>query len=90
MMDNDVKVDFQELKDYAIGFIRQQMAQFGQMNPEDKELEDIAMRVLQNQDEAKRLQTQLISNKLLDLYKEKISFDEKEVTYEDFVKEVYK
>ncbi|MGY5355186.1 trigger factor [Wenyingzhuangia sp. IMCC45467] len=90
MADNDVKVDFQELKDYAIGFIRQQMAQFGQMNPEDKELEDIAMRVLQNQDEAKRLQTQLISNKLLDLYKEKISFDEKEVTYEDFVKEVYK
>lgn len=90
MMDNDVKVDFQELKDYAIGFIRQQMAQFGQTNPEDKELEDIAMRVLQNQDEAKRLQTQLISSKLLDLYKEKISFDEKEVTYEDFVKEVYK
>lgn len=90
MADNDVKVDFQELKDYAIGFIRQQMAQFGQNNPEDKELEDIAMRVLQNQDEAKRLQTQLISNKLLDLYKEKISFDEKEVTYEDFVKEVYK
>ncbi|MEN8826401.1 MAG: trigger factor [Wenyingzhuangia sp.] len=90
MMDNDVKVDFQELKDYAIGFIKQQMAQFGQANPEDKELEDIAMRVLQNQDEAKRLQTQLISTKLLAVYKEKISFDEKEVTYEDFVKEVYK
>lgn len=89
MADNDVKVDFEELKNYALGFIRQQMAQFGQTNPEDKELEDIAMRVLQNQDEAKRLQTQLISNKLLDVYKEKISFDEKEVTYEEFVKEVY-
>ncbi|MDO6736427.1 trigger factor [Wenyingzhuangia sp. 2_MG-2023] len=90
MADNDVKVDFQELKDYAIGFIRQQMAQYGQMNPEDQELEDIAMRVLQNQDEAKRLQSQLISSKMLDLFKEKVSFDEKEVTYEDFVKEVYK
>ncbi|NJB82102.1 trigger factor [Wenyingzhuangia aestuarii] len=90
MADNDVKVDFQELKDYAIGFIRQQMAQFGQTNPEDKELEDIAMRVLQNQDEAKRLQSQLISSKMLDLFKEKISFDEKEVSYEEFVKEVYK
>lgn len=89
MADNDVKVDFQELKDYAIGFIRQQMAQYGQTNPEDKELEDIAMRVLQNQDEAKRLQTQLISSKMLDLYKEKVSFDNKEVTYEEFVKEVY-
>ncbi|NIJ43777.1 trigger factor [Wenyingzhuangia heitensis] len=90
MADNDVKVDFQELKDYAIGFIKQQMAQFGQNNPEDKELEDIAMRVLQNQDEAKRLQSQLISSKMLDLFKEKVSFKEKEVSYEDFVKEVYK
>ncbi len=90
MADNDVKVDFQELKDYAIGFIRQQMAQFGQNNPEDKELEDIAMKVLQNQEEAKRLQSQLISSKMLDVYKEKVSFDEKEVTYEEFVKEVYK
>jgi len=89
MADNDIKVDFQELKDYAIGFIRQQMAQYGQNNPEDKELEDIAMRVLQNQEEAKRLQSQLISSKMLNLYKEKITFDEKEVTYEEFVKEIY-
>ncbi|WP_010134388.1 trigger factor [Ochrovirga pacifica] len=89
MQENDIKVDFQELKDYAIGFIRQQMAQYGQTNPEDKELEEIAMKVLQNQDEARRLQSQLISSKMLDLFKEKISFDEKEVTYEEFVKEVY-
>lgn len=89
MEENDIKVDFQELKDYAIGFIKQQMAQYGQMNPEEQELEDIAMKVLQNQDEAKKLQSQLISNKMLDLFKDKISFDEKEVTYEDFIKEVY-
>lgn len=89
MADNDIKVDFEELKNYAIGFIKQQMAQYGQTNPEEKELEDIAMRVLQNQEEAKRLQSQLISSKMLDLYKEKVSFDEKEVTYEEFIKEVY-
>lgn len=89
MQENDIKVDFQELKDYAIGFIKQQMAQYGQMNPEEQELDDIAMKVLQNQDEAKKLQSQLISNKMLDLFKEKISFDEKEVTYEDFIAEVY-
>jgi len=90
MTENNIKVDFQELKDYAIGFIKQQMAQFGQTNPEQKELEDIATRVLQNQDEAKRLQSQLISSKMLELFKEKVSFDEKEVTYEEFVAAVYK
>ena len=90
MRDNDIKIDYAELVDYAKGFIRSQMAQFGNMNPEEKELNDIAGRVLQNQDEAQKLQTQLISQKLLAFYKENMSFDAKELSYEDFIKEVYK
>ncbi|WP_420551591.1 trigger factor [Tenacibaculum aiptasiae] len=90
MKDNDIKLDYAELVDYAKGFIRAQMAQFGNMNPEEKELDDIAGRILQNQDEAQKLQGQLISQKLLAFYKENMSFDTKEVSYEDFIKEVYK
>jgi trigger factor len=90
MKDNDIKIDYKELVEYAKGFIRTQMAQFGNMNPEEKELEDIAGRILQNQEEAQKLQAQLISNKLLAFFKEKISFKTKEVSYEDFIKEVYK
>lgn len=90
MKDNDIKLDYAELVDYAKGFIRTQMAQFGNMNPEEKELDDIAGRILSNQDEAKRLQEQLISHKLLTFYKENITFKTKEVSYEDFIKEVYK
>lgn len=89
MKDNDIKLDYVELVDYAKGFIRAQMAQFGNINPEEKELEDIAGRILQNQDEAQKLQTQLISQKLLAFYKENVKFDTKEVTYEEFIKEVY-
>ena len=85
-----MKVTYEELKDYAKGFIKNQMAQYGNMNPEEKELEDIANRVLGNQDEAKRLQEQMMSNKLLGFYKEKMTFKTKKVSYEDFVKEVYK
>lgn len=88
--DNDLQVSFEELKDYAKGFIKTQMAQYGNLNPEEKELEDIVTRVLGNQDEAKRLQEQLMSSKLLDFYKEKMSFKTKKMTYEKFVKEVYK
>lgn len=89
LKDNDIKIDYAELKEFAKGFIRAQMAQFGNMNPEDQELEDIAGRILANQDEAKRLQDQLVSQKLLTFYKENMSFKNKEVTYENFVKEVY-
>ena len=88
--DNNLQVTFEELKDYAKGFIKTQMAQYGNLNPEEKELEDIATRVLGNQDEAKKLQEQLMSSKLLDFYKEKMTFKTKELTYEKFVKEVYK
>ena len=90
MKDNDIKLDYAELVDYAKGFIRTQMAQFGNMNPEEKELDDIAGRILANQDEAKRLQEQLVSHKLLTFYKENITFKTKEVSYEGFIKEVYK
>ncbi|NVJ88786.1 MAG: trigger factor [Flavobacteriaceae bacterium] len=90
MKDNDIKVDYAELIDYAKGFIRNQMAQFGNMNPEEKELNDIAGRILQNQEEAQKLQSQLISQKLLTFFKENMTFKTKEVSYEDFIKEVYK
>jgi trigger factor len=90
MKDNDIKLDYAELVAYAKGFIRTQMAQFGNMNPEEKELDDIATRILSNQEEAQKLQAQLMSQKLLTFYKENMSFKSKELSYEKFVKEVYK
>ena len=90
MKDNDIKINYTELVAYAKGFIRTQMAQFGNMNPEEKELDDIAGRILQNQEEAQKLQSQLISQKLLAFYKENMSFKSKELSYEAFTKEVYK
>ena len=87
--DNELQVQFDELKEFSKGFIRSQMAQFGQLDPKEEELEGIAARVLGNQDEVKRLSEQLMSQKLLNLYKEKANLKTKEVTYENFVKEVY-
>jgi len=90
MKENNIQIDYKELTDFAKGFIKTQMAQFGNMNPEEKELDDIAQRILSNQEEAKRLQDQLVSQKLVTFYKENVSFKSKKATYEEFVKEVYK
>ena len=87
--DNDVQIQFDELKEFAKGFIKSQMAQYGQMNPGEEELDNIAARVLGNEDEVKRLSEQLMSQKLLALYKDKANLKVKEVTYDNFVKEVY-
>ena len=88
--DNNLQITFEELKDYTKGFVKAQMAQYGQLNPEEKQLDDIVKRVLENEEEVKRLQDQLMGQKLLDFYKENVSFKIKEVNYEEFVKEVYK
>ncbi|NRB83061.1 MAG: trigger factor [Winogradskyella sp.] len=87
--DNDLQVQFDELKSYAMDMIKGQMAQFGQMNPTEKELEDIAARIMSNQDEVKRISDQLMSQKLLNLYKTEANLKTKEITYDNFVKEFY-
>lgn len=88
--ENGIQVSYEDLKDFAKGYIKTQMAQFGNMNPEEKELDEIANRVLSNQEEAKRLSDQLMNEKLLKFFKENVKIKAKEVTYEDFIKEVYK
>jgi trigger factor len=90
LKDNNLQINFEELNEFTKGFVKVQMAQYGQLNPAEKELDEIVQRVLSNKDEAKRLQEQLVSQKLLNFYKEKITFKVKEVNYEQFVKEVYK
>lgn len=87
--DNGIEIQFDELKEFAKGFIKSQMAQYGQLNPQEEELDTIATRVMSNQEEVKRLSEQLMSQKLLTLYKEKANLKKKEVTYDNFVKEVY-
>ena len=89
IQDNNLQVNFDELKDYSKEMIKAQMMQYGQMNPEDKELEDIAARILGNQEEVKRLSEQLMHQKMLGFFKENVKLKTKKVTFDEFVKEVY-
>ena len=65
------------------------MAQFGQLNPSDDEINGIVARVMSNQDEVKRLSEQVMSEKMLGLYKEKVKAKSKEVNYDQFIKAMY-
>ena len=65
------------------------MAQFGQTNPTDQEVEGIVARVLSNQEEVKRLSEQVTKDKLMQLLVEKANPTTKEVTYEQFVAAMY-
>ncbi|MES2240425.1 MAG: trigger factor [Bacteroidota bacterium] len=86
---NDIKITFEDLKAFTTKNIRVQMAQFGQTNPTDEEVQGIVARVLSNQDEVKRLSDQVVAEKLLELFKEKANPTTKEVTYEEFIAASY-
>ena len=87
--ENNLQVDFDQLKSYAGEMIKKQMAQFGQLNPSNKEIEDVVARVLSNKDEVKRMSEQLTSQKLLEYFKENAKLKKKNINYDAFVKEVY-
>ena len=89
MAENNLQITFEDLKSHTSAIIKKQMAQFGQLNPTDEEIEGIVARVMSNQDEVKRLSEQVMGEKMLVLYKEKVSTNTKEVNYEQFVKEMY-
>lgn len=89
MTENNLQITFEDLKAFTSELIKKQMAQFGQMNPTQEDIDGIVARVLSNQDEVKRLSEQVMSDKMLGLFKEKVKVKSKEVSYEQFVKEMY-
>lgn len=87
--EHNLQVTFEELKEYSKNMIKSQMAQYGQMNSSEEELDTIAARIMSNEEEVKRISEQLNTNKMLDFFKENAKLKTKEVTYEKFIKEAY-
>ena len=89
MSENGLQLTFDELKAYTSEVIKKQMAQFGQMDPSDEDVQGIVARVMSNQDEVKRLSEQVMSEKMLNLFKDKVKAKTKEVSYDEFIKAMY-
>lgn len=86
---NKIKIDLDQIKVFSKDLIKTQMMQYGQMNPEEKELESISQRILSNKDEVKRISDQLLSQKLITLFKSELKFKTKKVSYDKFVEMAY-
>lgn len=87
--ENKLHVTFDELKDYSKSMIKVQMAQFGQLDPTEEELESIAARILSNKEEVERLSEQMNTTKMLNFFKENAKLKTEEITYDKFIKDAY-
>ena len=85
-----IEVTEDDITTEAVNRIKQQMAMYGISNPEmtDEQLKQIAMSSIKNENEYRRLTDQVFANKLLSVFKEKINFEEKKVSFDEFVEEV--
>ena len=87
--DNKIKIESNQIKEFSKKVILEQMKQYGQMNPSDQELESISGRLMSNKDEVKRISDQLLSQKLIKLFKSEMKIKENSVNYEKFIEMAY-
>ena len=83
---NNIKLENQEVIEFTKGLLVSNYAQYGMPTPEDKELTASAMQILQNQEEAARIYDMIAEQKLTSYFKETVKLNEKEISYDDFVK----
>ena len=87
--ENKLKIDSDQIKKFSKEVILMQMKQYGQMNPGDKELESISNRLMSNKEEVKRISDQLLSQKLIKLFKSEMKLKTISVNYEKFIEMAY-
>jgi trigger factor len=84
--DNELKVEQEEVVAFAKELLAQQYTQYGMPAPEEEDLTQSAVKVLQNQEEAKRIYEAIYETKIIEFAKSIVKIDEKELSYDDFVK----
>lgn len=85
----DLKVEQDEILDFVKQNIERQYAQYG-MPMDDEMLTNFAQNTLQNREEVNRVYETLIEDKVVTSLKDKIKLSEKELSYDDFIKEAQK
>ncbi len=87
--ENDIDVKPDAIKSYAKEMIIKQMAMYGQNQSDDEQLNSIVKRVMSSDDEVKRMYSMLLNEKILFVFKNKISKKDLKVDYKKFIETAY-
>lgn len=87
--ENEIKINFDDIKSYTDSNIRYQMSRYGNMNPTDEEVQGIVAKVLSKQEEVQRISQEVMKQKALEMIKNNATIVEKEVSIEEYVNIMY-
>jgi trigger factor len=83
--DNNIQLTNEEVIGFTKSLVIGNYAQYGLPAPDDAELTETAMRLLQNKEQANGIYDRLAESKLTAFFKETVSLNKKELAYDDFV-----
>lgn len=87
---NDIKIEVEDIKKVAKEKIKMQMQQFGQMDFPEDQMDGIVQNLMSNEEQVRQFSEEVMVQKLLQLYKDKMNVEEKDITYKEFVDKIYK
>ena len=85
-----LEVTRQDIHDHLEAYFRAQMMQYGQEDVEQEVIEGFIQNIFGKEEEIKKVSDHLMEQKLLALYKENLSLNHVELTFEEFVQLVTK
>jgi trigger factor len=88
--DHDLQATSEDLLDFTKQYLRERFMSYGHFNVTDEELNQTARKVLQNQEEARKLYDQIIVKKIQELFKKTFKLVEKELPQKEFFDVIYK
>lgn len=83
---NELKVETEDVQEYARQIARSQFAQYGMVGLEDSILDNYAKDILKKEETLKNIIDKVAENKVLDIVKNAVKLDTKGVTIEEFNK----
>ena len=83
---HEIKVELNDIQDRVKENIKAQFASFGQGEVADDMLDQFAQNFLQKEEEVRKVYDQLMDERLNDFYQANVKLQEKEVTFDEFVK----
>jgi len=84
--ENDLKVSNDEAIEYTKELLGSQYTQYGLMIPEEEEFNNMAASVLKDEKERKKIYDALYDQKVMTYLKDAVKIEEKELSFDDFVK----
>jgi trigger factor len=82
--ENELKVEEEEAMGLAKQIAHAQYSQYGIYNAPEDQLESFAKMILEKPEEKERLYNKILEDKVINVVKEKVTLDNKEVTREEF------